>query len=103
MRAAIEADVPASYVDLPIQDYDFRPLGNQIWEAAVHYGLKKQTNESAYTFDTGGGTAHITQAKQTIARYPRFQNKESSDALMKELGVIADESEGTSKGRSGDN
>ena len=70
VRLAVEGEAPASYVGLPIQDYDFRPLGNQIWEAAVHYGLKKQTNESSYTFDTGGGTAHITQARQTIARYP---------------------------------
>ena len=70
VRSAIESTAPSVYVGLPIQDYDFRPLGNQIWEAAVHYGLKKQTNESAFSFDTGGGTAHVTQSITTVARYP---------------------------------
>ena len=70
VRSTIEAHVPSSYVGLPIQDYDFRPLGNGIWEVAVHYGLKKQTNQSSFSFDTGGGTAHVTNSISTVARYP---------------------------------
>jgi hypothetical protein len=70
VRSTIEAHVPGTYVGLPIQDYDFRPLGNGIWEVAVHYGLKKQTNQSSFSFDTGGGTAHVSNAISTVARYP---------------------------------
>jgi len=70
IRTTIAANVPANYADLPIQDYDFRPLGNGIWEVAVHYGLKKQTNQSSFSFDTGGGTAHITNSIATVGWYP---------------------------------
>ena len=70
VRATIEGNVPDTYADLPIQDYDFRPLGNGIWEVSVHYGLKKQTNQSSFSFDTGGGTAHITNSILTVGRYP---------------------------------
>jgi len=70
VRATIEGNVPDTYAELPIQDYDFRPLGNGIWEVSVHYGLKKQTNQSSFSFDTGGGTAHITNSIVTVGRYP---------------------------------
>lgn len=70
VRSTVEANVPATYVGLAIQDYDFKPLGNGIWEVNVHYGLKKQTNESSYNFDTGGGTAHVSNSLSTIAKYP---------------------------------
>lgn len=70
VRTTIEAAAPATYLGLEIHDYDFRPLGNQLWEAAVHYGLRKITGQSSYSFDTGGGTSHITQSKATVASYP---------------------------------
>lgn len=55
-----------------------------------------------------GDLAEILDAKQRAIQAsmdtdPRFWNKESADALMKQLGIIADESEGTSKASSGDN
>lgn len=89
VRTTIESTAPATYVGLKIDSYDFRPLGNQIWEATVHYGLKKQTNESSYSFDTGGGTAHITQSKATVGRYPA-----TAPDCEGAIGVTADGVEG---------
>ena len=41
------------------------------WLVTVQYGQEQypQTGESTFSFDTGGGTQHITQSLQTINRY----------------------------------
>lgn len=45
-----------------------------LWTGTVRYAPYEkpqppQTGESSYSFDTGGGTQHITQSLQTIGRY----------------------------------
>jgi hypothetical protein len=44
-----------------------------LWQADARYGLRggEPGDEDEYTFETGGGTAHITQSLSTIARYAR--------------------------------
>lgn len=47
-------------------------VGPLLWEGEVEYAPATQDpveNESRYTFETGGGTQHITQSLQTIASY----------------------------------
>lgn len=92
VRTLVEATVPTTYLGLTLADYDFRPLGNQLWEVSVHYGLQKRTNESSTSFDTTGGTAHRTQSLQTMGSYavpgvtpPDFQGA---------IGVSGDQVEG---------
>src|SRR5262245_44992475 len=69
VRTIVESTVPTYYLGLTLSDYDFRPLGNKLWEVNAHYGLKKRTNEITQSFDTTGGSAHKTQSLQTVAKY----------------------------------
>jgi len=46
-------------------------LGEDFWEGTIPYGPRKppETGDSSFSFDTGGGTQHITQSLQTIGKY----------------------------------
>jgi len=68
------------------------PVGDELWEGIVRYGIFPQTNESVFAFDTGGGTQHVTQSLSTVAAYappgkvpPDFKGA---------IGVTADSVEG---------
>lgn len=92
-RTAIEAASPATYDNLPRQAVAVEPVGPEHWDATVRYAPNQQssppqTGESVFNFDTGGGSQHITQSKQTIGTYaapgttaPNFQGG---------IGVTAD-------------
>jgi len=46
-----------------------------VWDGTVRYGRfsgspPPETGESVFSFDTGGGTQHVTQSLQTIGKYP---------------------------------
>ena len=46
-------------------------IGPELWEGVVRYSRSQKalpTDGSSYSFDTTGGTQHITQSLQTIAR-----------------------------------
>ena len=49
------------------------PVGNSLWQGTVRYEKQEPTpstvGESSFTFDTGGGTQHITQSLSTVASY----------------------------------
>jgi len=49
------------------------PVGNSLWQGTVRYEKQESTpssvGESSFTFDTGGGTQHITQSLATIGSY----------------------------------
>jgi len=70
VRAAVEGEVPALYQGLVFEDYHIAHLGGGVWDVAARYGKRKQPGESSFSFDTGGGTQHITQSVLTVARYP---------------------------------
>ncbi len=96
-RAAAESESPANYDSIPRQTVSVEPVGDELWEAVVRYGRAQggglpQTGESVFSFDTGGGTQHITQSKDTISTHaapgttaPDFQGA---------IGVTADGVEG---------
>lgn len=71
-RAALEAEAPTDYDGLVRQDVQIEPQGPDLWDGTVRYGAASfggpQTGESVFSFDTGGGTRHITQSLQTILR-----------------------------------
>jgi hypothetical protein len=53
------------------QDIQVDPIGYDIWKVTVPYGKKEQTAGSyTITFDTTGGTVHISASKATIGKYP---------------------------------
>ncbi len=45
------------------------PVGDELWDGIVRYSRVPPTDESTFSFDTGGGTQHITQALNSVARY----------------------------------
>jgi len=70
-KDALGSAAPALYDGLVRQSRHIEPLGNDLWLGRARYGKQEQqeTGESAFSFDTGGGTQHITQAIATVASY----------------------------------
>jgi hypothetical protein len=68
VRATVESTVPGFYMGLPFQEYHIKHLGNGIWDASARFS-KHDPKESTFSFDTGGGTQHITQSIKTVAKY----------------------------------
>lgn len=88
--AAFEAEVPAILYGLIIQNYLMKERGGGIWDIPVTYGTRErlqpseagQSNQGGagntpgdvksamFTFDTTGGTAHITHSLETISQTP---------------------------------
>ncbi|MCC5786694.1 MAG: hypothetical protein JJU33_08345 [Phycisphaerales bacterium] len=96
-RSAAESESPATYDGLPRQTVSVEPVGPDHWEATVRYGQSQgggfpQTGQSVFAFDTGGGTQHITQSKQTISSHaaPGATAPDFKGAI----GVTADAVEG---------
>lgn len=53
------------------QDVQVNHEGHKLWYVTVPYGKeKKSTGSFKFSFDTTGGTIHISSSKQSIARYP---------------------------------
>lgn len=71
VRALVEATLPATYGNLVFQNYHIAHQGGGVWEVSARYGKfePKQTGQSSFSFDTGGGTQKITQSLETIASY----------------------------------
>ncbi len=95
VRATVEGAIPAIYAGLVFQDYHLAPQGGGIWEVSVRYGKlePKETGDSSFSFDTGGGTTHVTQSLQTVGRYApagRF-----APDFKGAIGVTHDSVEGT--------
>ncbi|MFN9916689.1 MAG: hypothetical protein ACK53L_29135, partial [Pirellulaceae bacterium] len=95
VRALVEATIPALYAGLVFQTYHIAHQGGGVWEVSARYGKKepKDTGDSSFSFDTGGGTTHVTQSLATIGSYappgrtaPNFQGA---------IGVTTDSVEGT--------
>jgi hypothetical protein len=62
------------------------------WMVEVPYGTRKNiTGDFTWDFDTTGGTLHITQAKQEVARYPAADAPNQKGAIA----VDGDEVKGT--------
>ncbi len=70
-RDALVANSPAFYNLLIRQSAHIARLGEDTWEGTVRYGTSSppQTGQSSFSFDTGGGSQHITQGRGTVARY----------------------------------
>ena len=71
---AVLNSAPEEYNEMARSHPQIEPIGGGIWIATVEYNPKElqtpKTGDSAFSFDTGGGTHHITQAKVSIGRYP---------------------------------
>jgi hypothetical protein len=68
---ALAAVAPAFYGSLARQSVHVEPVGGGLWEGVARYGRKKpkETGDSSFSFDTGGGTQHITQSIETVGKH----------------------------------
>ena len=75
------------------QTVDMSPQGGGIYYFRVPYGkTKKESGNYTLSFDTTGGTLHITQAKESIAKYPDVAATPPSHGV---IGVHEEEIDGT--------
>lgn len=73
------------------QDVSVEPLGFELWKVTVPYAQKtRETGEYTLTFDTSGGTVHISASKATIGKYPSG----TAPDFKQLIGVNADQVEG---------
>ena len=92
-RAAVESASPTTYDNLPRQAVGLEPVGPDHWDATVRYAPSQQsappqTGESVFSFDTGGGTQHITQSRATVGTYAAPGT--SAPDFQGAIGVTAD-------------
>lgn len=96
-RNAAETTSPATYDSQPRQSVSVEPVGDELWEAVVRYGKAPggslpEPGESVFSFDTGGGTQHITQSKETVSSHAPSGG--SAPDFGGAIGVTADGVEG---------
>jgi hypothetical protein len=82
---------PGTTVDLTVENYNLSYLGDKCWQLSINYEKKGADDASepeplrrARSFDTGGGTRHITQALDET-KYPS-----TAPAQDKAIGVDDD-------------
>jgi len=70
-----------------------QPAGTMIWDGSATYErfdyTPPEVGESSFSFDTGGGTQHITQSIATVASYPQ-----GAPSFQGAIGVTHDSVEG---------
>lgn len=83
-------NLPSTYADMPRQSVKVEPLGGQLWDIVAVYEPNSVSNQqapvpppvvgdSSFSFDTTGGTQHITQARALVQAYPH-----------PDIGVVSD-------------
>lgn len=70
---------PATYDNVALETLEIEErLAENIYKVRAYYpeknssggGSNSETQEPAFSFDTGGGTKHITQSLSTVGKYP---------------------------------
>ena len=91
--AALLGTAPTIFRNLVRQTPHIEPQGAGLWYADVHYGKRepKKAGDWKFTFDTTGGTQHITQSLETIGRYAVEGNAPDFGGA---IGVTQDSIEG---------
>jgi len=78
-KALLESSTASSYDGLERESIQFEPVwvdtaaNDGLWDCRVRYVAPEQkepeVGESSFSFDTGGGTQHITQSISTVNHY----------------------------------
>lgn len=92
VESLIQGAAPSSYDGLVLDSIDAQPLGNGAWRGTARYN---RVSGDEYTFDTGGGSDHITQSLETMGSYapPGFTAPDFGGAI----GVTEDKVEGVDR------
>lgn len=80
IRLKVEQTIPFLYnlvsnlgvQQLVFQEYSHDHRGGGLWDVAAKYGRKEQkkVGDSSFSFDTTGGTKHVTTSIKTVRSYP---------------------------------
>ena len=90
---AVRTTAPTTYNDLDRGEISVEPAGPMLWEATVQYRQpEREEGEWSDSFDTGGGTQHITQAKAHVSSYAPAGK--TAPSYQGAIGVTADSIEG---------
>lgn len=96
---ALAMQTPLFYGEYTRQSRHIEPIGDPTvslaWEGTVRYGeeeLPPETGESSFSFDTGGGTQHITQSISTEHKYAA--SGKTAPNFNGAIGVTRDSVEG---------
>lgn len=70
-NSALVAASPTSYGGLIRQSIHLERIAEDAWEGSVRYGTHEppETGDNSFSFDTGGGSQHITQSLATVGAY----------------------------------
>jgi hypothetical protein len=70
-KTALLGYVPVIWNGLLRSSASLEPIDGELWDATVQYGKKKspEIGDCEVSWDTGGGTQHITQAILTVGKY----------------------------------
>lgn len=73
VKRLVAATTPPAYDGLFLQTIAAKEIAPEAWECRAHYGVIKPGSSDTYkfSFDTTGGTQHITQSLETVIRYGR--------------------------------
>ena len=66
---ALLANSPTVYGGLIRQTAHTERIAEDTWEGTVRYGEAPTAGDSSFSFDTGGGSQHLTQSLGTIGSY----------------------------------
>jgi hypothetical protein len=70
--AATSSVASTVYGTLYRQDIQVDPLGFEVWKVTVPYATaKRETGSYRLSFDTTGGTVHVTASKETLGKYAK--------------------------------
>jgi hypothetical protein len=98
-RTGLLSAAPLTHNNLKRDDAEVEELAPGMWLAVVRYARAENTpsevGESSFSFETRGGSQHITQSLQTVASYaaPGFPGAAAPD-FGGAIGVTADAVEG---------
>lgn len=67
-KNALATASPVLYDGLRRSSWHVEQIGVDLWNGSVRYD-KIETSESSFSFDTGGGSQHITQSLNTVGSY----------------------------------
>lgn len=92
-KEALANTAPVLYDGLKRHSWSVEPLGPGLWDGSVRYAKKdNEEGDSSFSFDTGGGTQHVTQSLQTVGSYaPSGQQAPNCHGA---IGVTHDSVEG---------
>ena len=96
-RTALLANSPTGHDDLTRDDAEVEEIAPGSWLGLVRYTEPEETEpevgESSFSFETRGGSQHITQSLSTVASYA--PSGETAPDFKGAIGVQADGIEGT--------